>query len=155
MPRRPASTGRRGRLGRRTALTVQVARERIRDLFVLAAIESDGGRPELADRYVALARKVGTRYNVRLPGPLREMCCRACSSYWVEGRSVRTRLRAGVRVRTCLACGAVRRTRLGLRPLPSAVREGAERRGHLPEEPAFVEDEAEEPAEEAEGGEAE
>ncbi len=45
---------------------VRIARERIDDLFALAERESAVGTGALADRYVRLARKVGTRYNVRL-----------------------------------------------------------------------------------------
>jgi len=92
---------------------VRIAHERIDDLFALAARESSAGDPALADRYVVLARKVGTRYNVRLLPEYRELYCRSCSSYWVEGRTVRTRLRYGRRVRTCLRCGRERRTRVG------------------------------------------
>lgn len=91
---------------------VRVARERIDDLFALAEREAKGGGRRLADRYVALARKIGMRYNVRLLPEYRELYCRRCSAYWVEGRTVRTRLRAGRRVRTCLACGRERRTML-------------------------------------------
>ncbi|HTP54813.1 MAG TPA: ribonuclease P protein component 4 [Thermoplasmata archaeon] len=91
---------------------VRIAHERIDDLFALAAREFANGEPALADRYVVLARKVGTRYNVRLLPEYRELYCRACSAYWVEGRTVRTRLRAGRRVRSCLACGHERRTPL-------------------------------------------
>ncbi len=49
------------------------------------------------------------RYNVRIVAEYRDLYCRGCSTFWVEGRTVRTRLRAGRRVRTCLACGRVRR----------------------------------------------
>jgi RNase P subunit RPR2 len=52
------------------------------------------------------------RYNVRLMPEYRELYCRGCSSYWVEGRTVRTRLRSGRRVRTCLVCGRTRRVPL-------------------------------------------
>jgi ribonuclease P protein subunit RPR2 len=99
---------------------VRIARERIADLFALAEREADRPDGRLAHRYVQLARRVGTRYNVRLPAEYRELYCRGCSSYWVEGRTVRTRLRAGRRVRTCLACGRVRRVPLNLdrRALP-------------------------------------
>ncbi len=103
---------------------VRIAGERIADLFALAETESARPHPELANRYVALARKIGMRYNVRLLREYRELYCRSCSAFWVEGRNVRTRLRAGVRVRTCLACGRERRTRLrpspapGISPLP-------------------------------------
>jgi len=93
---------------------VRIARERIADLFALA--EREAGRPDgrLADRYVQLARRVGTRYNVRLLTEYRELYCRGCSTYWVEGRTVRTRLRGSRRVRTCLSCGRSRRTPIPL-----------------------------------------
>jgi ribonuclease P protein subunit RPR2 len=99
---------------------VRIAHERIDDLFALAGREASTGHPELADRYVVLARKVGTRYNVRLRPEYRELYCRGCSTFWIEGRTVRTRLRDGRRTRTCLSCGRVRRTRI--RP-PSAAPE--------------------------------
>jgi len=88
---------------------VRIARERIADLFAEAEREAAEGSRDLPDRYVALARRIGTRHNVRLPPEYRELYCRGCSSYWVEGRTVRTRLRSGRRVRTCLACGRERR----------------------------------------------
>jgi ribonuclease P protein subunit RPR2 len=91
---------------------VRIARERVADLFAQAEQESREGHGELADRYVALARRIGMRYNVRLPPEYRERYCRSCSGYWVEGRTVRTRLRAGRRVRVCLRCGRVRRAPL-------------------------------------------
>jgi ribonuclease P protein subunit RPR2 len=91
---------------------VRIARERIADLFALAATEARRRDGTLADRYVQLARRVGTRYNVRLPPEYRELYCRGCSSYWVEGRTVRTRLRGNRRVRTCLKCGRSRRVPL-------------------------------------------
>jgi len=93
---------------------VRIARRRVSDLFGLAERESLLGHPEFADRYVALARKIGMRYNVRLLGEYRELYCRSCSTFWVEGRTVRTRLRSGHRVRTCLKCGHQRRTRSAL-----------------------------------------
>ena len=89
---------------------VRVARERISTLFALAEREAGGGHRELAHRYVTLARRIGTRYNVRLLPEYRELYCRGCSTYWVEGVTVRTRFRSGRRSRTCLRCGRVRRT---------------------------------------------
>jgi len=90
---------------------VRIARDRIATLFALAEDEAGSGHPELADRYVVLARRIGMRYNVRLLAEYREVYCRGCSAYWTEGRSVRTRLRSGRRVRTCLRCGREQRTR--------------------------------------------
>ena len=88
---------------------VRVARERIADLFALAEREAHDGDSAYADRYVQLARRIGMRYNVRLLPEFSELYCRGCSCFWVEGRTVLTRLRGGRRVRTCLVCGRVRR----------------------------------------------
>lgn len=89
---------------------VRISRERIADLFALAEKASTTDHPELADRYVQLARRIGMRYNIRFMPEYRELYCRGCSKFWVEGRTVRTRFRHGLRVRTCLACGRERRT---------------------------------------------
>ena len=98
---------------------VRIARERISTLFALAEREAATGHGELADRYVTIARAVGTRYNVRVLPEYRELYCRGCSAFWVEGRTVRTRFRSGRRIRTCLRCGRERRTSLHLTPPPT------------------------------------
>jgi ribonuclease P protein subunit RPR2 len=98
---------------------VRTARERVDDLFALASAEGSRGSTRLANRYVELARKVGTRHNVRIPHEYRELYCRHCSSFWLEGRTVRTRLRGSRRVRTCLVCGATRRQPLKTRTPPT------------------------------------
>jgi ribonuclease P protein subunit RPR2 len=95
---------------------IRVASERVTDLFGLAEAEAAKGSGGFADRYVQLARKVGMRYNVRLLPEYRELYCRGCSTYWIDGRTVRTRLRAGRRVRTCLVCGRTRRVPLRATP---------------------------------------
>lgn len=94
---------------------IRLAHERVGDLFELAAGASARGEPELAVRYVRLARAVGMRYNVRIPPSFRDRYCRHCSTYSWEGRTVRTRVRAGRTVRTCLVCGRVARRPLGVR----------------------------------------
>ena len=117
---------------------VRIASERIGDLFALAEREAAAGEPDLADRYVTLARKIGMRYNVRLLPEYGELYCRGCSTFWVEGRTVRTRLRLGHRVRTCLGCGRERRVpyrprrSIEARVAPSARREA------VAAEPAFA-----------------
>jgi ribonuclease P protein subunit RPR2 len=121
---------------------IRIARERIADLFGLAEAESRRGPSGLPDRYVRLARRVGTRYNVRLVPEYRQLYCRGCSAYWVEGRTVRTRLRGGHRTQTCLQCGRVRRA-----PIRSgkarAVGDPLERPSVGASEPVPVSDEAE------------
>jgi ribonuclease P protein subunit RPR2 len=89
---------------------IRAAQERIQDLFSLAEVEVRRSPPNLSQRYVVLARRIGMRYNVRLLREYRDVYCRGCSAFWVEGLSVRTRLRGGRRSQTCLRCGRVRRT---------------------------------------------
>ena len=119
---------RRGRRGRRTGAMIRIAQERIADLFSLAEREAFQGEPRLADRYVRLARRIGMRYNVRLLPEYRELYCRGCSTFWVEGRTVRTRLRSGRRVRTCTTCGRQRRALVGPRRTATPVEPPTERR---------------------------
>lgn len=112
---------------------IRVAQERISDLFGLAEAEARRGPSVLAGRYVALARRIGMRYNVRLLREYRDLYCRGCSAYWVEGRTVRTRLRGGRRVRTCLGCGRVRRVRVRATRSTSSPPEDARREAPSPE----------------------
>jgi ribonuclease P protein subunit RPR2 len=98
---------------------IRLAQERIIDLFGLAEAESREDRIALSHRYVRLARRIGMRYNVRFLPEYRELYCRGCSAYWIEGRTVRTRLRSGLRIRVCLVCGRTRRTVIrARRPTP-------------------------------------
>ncbi len=120
--RGPGSARRRGRRGRRTSAMIRAAQERIQDLFTLAESEARAPSPNLSRRYVTLARRIGMRYNVRLLREYRDLYCRGCSAFWVEGRTVRTRLRSGRRTQTCLNCGRVRRVDLKHRrhdPVPA------------------------------------
>ena len=94
-----------GRRGLRTSVMVTVARSRIDRLFKEADEAGQRGAIDVASRYVRLARRVGTRYNVRIPPELRARFCRGCLTYLREGTTARTRLRAGRKVRTCLRCG--------------------------------------------------
>jgi ribonuclease P protein subunit RPR2 len=125
MPAAAVAVKRPGRRGRRNAAMLRIAHERISALFVLAGSEARAGRFALSDRYVTLARRIGTRYNVRLLPEYRELYCRGCSAFWVEGRTVRTRLRQGRRVRACLRCGRLRRVPVHptrrIRPVPDEV----------------------------------
>lgn len=117
---------------------IRLAEERISDLFALAEAESRRGGLELPSRYVALARRIGMRYNVRLLPEFRELYCRGCSIYWVEGRTVRTRLRGRRRVRTCLACGRARRVSVRPPRPPTVAFDAAARRPLTVPSPVLV-----------------
>ncbi len=105
---------------------VQIARERIDILMREADQAALAGRMELADRYVDLARRVGMRYNVRVPTTYRRRFCRGCYRYLQPGVSSRTRLSRGRVVTTCLRCGHVSRMPLAQRAMPVGEPQPAE-----------------------------
>ncbi len=69
----------------------RIAEERIQILLGLAREELEKN-PERSRRYVGLARKIGTRYNVRMTRGDKESFCRKCDTIMVQGRTQRTRL---------------------------------------------------------------
>ncbi len=143
-------TRRGGRRGFRTPLMISVARERMAILIGRAEAASRGGEPGLSRRYVQLARRIGTRYNIRIPPLLKDRFCQGCSTFFREGVSVRTRFNAGKRTRTCLTCGRLGRGRIRGSPIPEEPR-GFRTEG-LPE-PLAVSVDEEEDVEEEEGPE--
>lgn len=71
--------------------------------------------PELADRYVQLAWRLATRYNVRFPPRLKRKFCRRCKSFWVPSVTCRVRTRPDPPrlIITCLRCGRITRLPYG------------------------------------------
>lgn len=69
----------------------RIAKERIGILFDLAKKEF-GKKPERSRRYVALARKIGMRYNVRFSKGMKESFCKKCDTLMVPGKTLQTRL---------------------------------------------------------------
>lgn len=90
-----------------------IARERVARLVALADAAALGGRRDRADRYVGLAWRIKTTYQLRGSG-VEGRICRACHAYLGPGSS-RVRIRDGRRSVTCLSCGAVRRMPLRAR----------------------------------------
>ena len=80
-----------------------MAIQRIERLFQFADHEFDE-HPDRSNRYVQLARKIGMRYNVRIPKRLKRRMCRHCYSYLVPGSNARVRLRGTYVAITCLVC---------------------------------------------------
>jgi len=87
-----------------------LARGRIELLFAEAA-KLFPTHPERADRYVALARRLGMRYTVRVPKTYRLNYCRQCNSFLKVGVNARIRTRSDTKavVFTCMKCGWIRR----------------------------------------------
>ena len=89
--------------------TEQLVKERIGQLMDLAE-KNQKERPERAVRYVGLARRLATRYRVRMPERFKRRICRICNRYWIPGYNVSVRLRRRDKVveYRCV-CGALRR----------------------------------------------
>ena len=84
--------------------------ERIRILFGQAE-KSFKSHPERSRRYVEMALKLSTRYNVRLPPGIKRRFCSSCKSFLVPGVNSRVRTSPSQRavILTCKECGHVTR----------------------------------------------
>ena len=82
---------------------IKIAKERIDILFSEAAKTKDTA---LQNRYVELARKIGMRYNVKLPSKYKRLFCRYCHTYFNTG--FKRRLSKGNIIIEC-KCGKVNR----------------------------------------------
>jgi ribonuclease P protein subunit RPR2 len=87
--------------------TKQIALKRVHKLFSLAkeVIRED---PELAQRYVKIARRIAMRTQLRMPEEYRRLICRKCKSFILPGVNCRIRIqqrREPHMVITCLNCG--------------------------------------------------
>jgi len=93
---------------KKPAWQLEIANERIEILFNLAEQEFKNNRPDLSDRYVEIARKIGMKYNVPLT-MYRRMFCRGCGRYLVLGINAKAKLGLGKKTMqiTCLDCGHV------------------------------------------------
>lgn len=87
----------------------RIARERIDELFRLAEVEALKGNLGRSNRYVELARRIGMRYNVRLPSEHKRRVCGECHAYLLPPKTARVRVGGSRIVTTCLACGAIMR----------------------------------------------
>ena len=87
--------------------TKRIALERIHTLFRLAKT-SIHENPELAQRYVDIARRISMTTKVRLPREYRRQVCRHCKKFILPGVNCRIRVqqrREPHVVVTCLLCG--------------------------------------------------
>jgi ribonuclease P protein subunit RPR2 len=98
------------RKGKKPVWQQKIARERIQILFTLAEKEFRK-HPERARRYVELARKIGLRYNVRLPKELKRKFCKNCYSLLIPGISSKIKLDSKKKAVSiiCLKCNRIYR----------------------------------------------
>lgn len=60
--------------------------------------------PELASRYVSLAKKISMKYKVKISRELKRKFCKNCFTYFVPGRTCRVRTHKGKVVYYCFNC---------------------------------------------------
>ena len=87
----------------------KTAGERIKILFNSADSEALNKNFELANRHVELARKIGMRYNVRMPGEFKRKFCKFCYCYLLPSVTSNVRLNPGehrIEIK-CFKCGKV------------------------------------------------
>ncbi|MFH1398655.1 MAG: ribonuclease P [Candidatus Woesearchaeota archaeon] len=86
----------------------KIALERIQTLFQQANKTCKEDQ-QLANRYVQLARKISTKFKVRIPSSLKKQFCKHCSSYLKQGINCTVRLHNRRVIYTCNNCKQVMR----------------------------------------------
>ncbi len=97
------------RRGRKPKWARKIAKERIISLLKLAEEEARKGNYDRVSRYVWLAKRIGMKYNVRIPRSLKRRICRNCLSFMIPGLNCRVRIARGRVIMTCLRCGNIKR----------------------------------------------
>ena len=83
------------------------ALNRIHTLFEQAEI-----RPKFAKRYVTLARKLSSRFKVRIPTKWRRRFCKNCNAFLTPGKNCTVRKRKNLIVIRCIECESIRRIKV-------------------------------------------
>jgi ribonuclease P protein subunit RPR2 len=96
-----------GQTSKMNSGTRQIAKQRIQILFQQAE-EARRENPQLASRYVAVARKIAMAAKIRLPPQYKRRICKNCNALLVPGENCRVRVKQRREphvVVTCFACG--------------------------------------------------
>ncbi|MFH0869283.1 MAG: hypothetical protein V1839_03585 [archaeon] len=88
----------------------EIAKERIEILFREAALAAREGKPDRANRYVFLLRKLAMKYNVKLGREQRRKFCHKCYHY-LHAKNIRVRTNPKTKAVevTCMDCKHVNR----------------------------------------------
>jgi ribonuclease P protein subunit RPR2 len=81
----------------------KIANERINILFDEAK-KVYKKNPSLADRYVAIAKKIAMKTQISIPSSFKKKFCKKCSHYLVPGLNCRVRIRNKKLIYYCLKC---------------------------------------------------
>jgi ribonuclease P protein subunit RPR2 len=82
---------------------VRIAEARILKLFS-EADKQFPKKPELSNRYVAMARRIAMKYKVRIPSVLQKRFCKHCYCFLVPGKNCKVRLYNRQVIYHCEAC---------------------------------------------------
>ena len=88
-------------------IVYKIAMERMQ-ILIDSAISNARTDPDLSQRHASLARRISTKYKIRMPYHLRMVFCKKCKSFIAPGINSRIRLgRASVKsIRiSCNLCG--------------------------------------------------
>ncbi len=90
------------------------------EVLVRNALETARTDPVLAQKQAKLAKRISTKFRVRLPYEIRQLYCKKCKLFIIPGKTARVRVgRTSVKaVRiTCLNCGHVYRKIINARQI--------------------------------------
>ena len=94
--------------GQKPAYQTGIAKERMEILLRLAKKEMLRN-PDRSRRYVLLSRKIGMRYNVRLPAEWKRKLCKQCGTILKTGVTCTEASEKGAKVIKCLKCNRIYR----------------------------------------------
>ncbi len=94
------------RFGKKKEIRQRIAKERIDILLAHAEKQALAGEMDLADRYAFMARKIGMRYQVKMPRGFKIKYCKKCLSYLVPSKNAKIRMTGGRLTRQCLKCSS-------------------------------------------------
>ncbi len=87
----------------------QIAFERMK-ILINIAVSNARENPELAQRQASLAKKIGTKYNIRIPYDMQMTFCKKCKSFIAPGVDARIRL-GGSKIKSVrITCNFCRHT---------------------------------------------
>lgn len=87
-----------------------LAQENIR-IYFEEAQKRVATAPDLAHRYMRMARNMAMRFRVPIPSDLCLRMCKHCRHYLVPGRNARIRVEKGMRIILCKDCKHISRFR--------------------------------------------
>ena len=86
----------------------KIALERIKGLFSFAS-QSFNLNPIRSHRYIQLAKKISTKFKVKIPKPLRRRMCKNCFHYLQAGSNATIRYNKSRIIITCKDCNNIMR----------------------------------------------